>query len=143
MYLVRSHGCVHLQISQSVSNQILSYSGWLFILSVPAFPFCNSCGWRSCGKRPRQKKKIIKYLQLLHIPVSKVSCFLTERAHIFPCIPFITNNTTLAFLTRTLAAQTISSLSSSQATCICFYPLWASFLCLSLSRSSFSSTQLG
>ena len=36
-------------------------------------------------------KKVIEYLTLHHVPVNQVSCFLLERAHIFPSLPFIIN----------------------------------------------------
>ena len=81
-----------------------------------------------------EAKKIIEYLSLLHILGNQVSCFLPERAHIFPSLPFITDvpieafldaldilariNSirALVFLTYSLTAQT-DSLYSSQATC--------------------------
>ncbi|PKU40619.1 obscurihypothetical protein [Limosa lapponica baueri] len=44
MYLTRSHGLVHLQVPQMVSNLTFSYSGQYLILQVLAFAVCDLGG---------------------------------------------------------------------------------------------------
>lgn len=132
--------CTFRFLKQSQTYTLLQ---WMVIHSPTPCLYLLQFIWLEILWKKTKAKKAIKYLRLLHVLGSQVSCFLTERVHIYPCLPFIINSTTLAFPTRTLAAQTISSLSSSQATCICFHLLWASFLCLGLTSSSFSYMWLG
>ena len=74
-----------------VSNLIFSYNGQFFILPVPAFTFCGLGGMAGAPAGEDWGKKVIDYLSLLHILGDQVSCFLPERAHIFPSLPFIIN----------------------------------------------------
>jgi len=67
-----------------VSNLIFSYSGWFFILPVPASAFCNLgsvAGSLACEDRG---KTVVEYLRLLHILGNKGSLYLPGKAHIFP-----------------------------------------------------------
>jgi len=41
MYLIMSHGLVHLQVPYMVLNLIFSYSELFFILQFPAFAICD------------------------------------------------------------------------------------------------------
>ena len=80
-----------------VSDLIFSYTGWFFILPVPAFAFCDLDGVAGALANEHWGKKVIEYLSILHTPGNQVSCLLLERAHIFPSLPFITSVPVEAF----------------------------------------------
>ena len=81
-----------------VSNLIFSYSAQFFIILVPAFPVCDLGSLADVLAGEDWGKKFVEYLSLLQIPVNQVSCFLPERAYIFPSLYFITDVTTEVFL---------------------------------------------
>ena len=93
-----------------VSNLIFSYSGRFFILLVPAFDFDDLGGVAGALPGEDWGKKVIEYLSLLRIPGNQVSCFLPERAHIFPSLPFITNVPIESFLVALDKPKLVSNL---------------------------------
>jgi len=80
-----------------VSNQI-SYSGLFFILSVPPFAFCDLGSVAGAVASEDTGKKVIEYCSLFYALGDQVSCFLPERAHIFPSLPFINDVPIESFL---------------------------------------------
>lgn len=81
-----------------VSELIVSYSRWFFILPIPTFAFCNSGSGVGTPVGERQGKKVVDCLNLLYILGGHVSHFLPERVHIFPSVLFITEVPTEALL---------------------------------------------
>lgn len=117
---------------------------------------CLLCVWLEHLPVKTETKSVAEHFYLLQISENQVSLFLVTWSHIFPILHFITDIThrsftschwhmwqglilsgALAFLTCSLAVQTIS-LYSSQTTCLCFHALQACFLCLCLSERSLS-----
>jgi len=95
MYLIRSHGLVHLQALKMVSYLIFSYTGQFIILPVSAFAFWGLGHVSGALVSEDWGKIVVKYLSLLHIPGYQVSYFLPERAPNFLSLPFITKCTNL------------------------------------------------
>ena len=98
MHLIKSHGLVHLQFPEMVFNLIFSYSGEFFILLVPVFAFSDLDSVAGALASEDRDKKAVKYLSLFHIPGNRGSCFLPQRAHIFPSFPFIIGVPSEAFI---------------------------------------------
>jgi len=74
-----------------ILNLIFSYSGQFFIFLVPACAFCDLGSVAGALVCSDWGKRVVEYLSLVRMLGHQVSCFLPERAYIFPSLPFITD----------------------------------------------------
>lgn len=142
--------CAPLGSLDSLKSDVL-----LQVLNFPRPWLCHLqpgfCGWSTCWRRLRII--VLEYLSLFHVPSSQfpvsfwrwpafalvflLSLVYLQKIFLWPLTTLarFISAAAMAFLTWLLDVQKIT-LYSSQATCPCFHPLQASFLCLNLSSST-------